>query len=102
MSNKKHSIKILESADLDMEEAVFWYKNIDFDLSLNFLMEYDKILDYLEDNSNLFIKTKSDFHEVKLKHFPYTVIYRIYDTEKIVVITSVFHQKRNPKNKNNF
>ena len=48
----------------------------------------------------LFKKNKHKYHEAFLKTFPYIVIYKIYSKDNYVVITSVFHTKRNPKSKN--
>jgi toxin ParE1/3/4 len=36
---------------------------------------------------------------LKLKHFPYSLYFTVNEEEKIVMVLSCFHNKRNPKNR---
>ena len=43
--------------------------------------------------------TYKNLRELALKKYPYYIIYFIDEDKKVVTITSLFHDKRNPKKK---
>lgn len=43
--------------------------------------------------------TYKGFYEINVRKYPFLIIYIIDEIEKIVVVTSVYHHKRNPENK---
>jgi plasmid stabilization system protein ParE len=100
MTERQFSIKLLQRAELELQESVLWYKKIDFDLAIKFIVELNNVFKYIKQNPLLFKKNKYQYHEAFLKTFPYIVIYKTYSKDNYVVITSVFHTKRNPKSKN--
>lgn len=51
------------------------------------------------DNPKIGKNKHEDCYEIKLKKFPFTVIYLIDENRKLVIITGVFHRMRDPKSK---
>ncbi len=59
---------------------------------------YNRIKD-LERHPERYPERKQFFREAKIKTFPYLVIYRIDEEEKVILISSIFHTSRNPETK---
>jgi len=49
----------------------------------------------------LLLQTISSFwlREITLKRSPYNLIFQIDEAKKVIIVFSLFHQKRNPKSK---
>jgi hypothetical protein len=65
-------------------------------LGREFLDEFDRRVETIKANPFQFsINFSGKYRFAQLKKFPYSIVYRI-DEEDFIVITSVFHQHRNP------
>jgi plasmid stabilization system protein ParE len=53
----------------------------------------------LKSDPTRFGKRHEEFREVSLKKYPYSIVFLVDEEQKLVVISSIFHQKRNPKTK---
>jgi mRNA-degrading endonuclease RelE of RelBE toxin-antitoxin system len=63
------------------------------------LEESEERLEGIRKLPDYFRKSYKQFHEAKPRRYPYSVVYFIDDENSRIVITSVFHQKRNPRYK---
>ncbi len=97
--SKKFRIKTLNKAEIELTKAIEWYDKIDIQLSEKFLLEYEKLSLMITKEPYIFRKNKHNLHEAVFKTFPFLIIYRVLETKNTIVFTSIFHQKRNPKNK---
>lgn len=79
--------------------SLFWYKRKSPHAAEQFIKHIDETLGKITDNPKRFRTTYKNFHEVRVGKFPYSIVYFIDKEEEQVVITSIFHQKRNPRKK---
>ncbi len=78
-------------------EAITWYKARSGRAAEKFISVIQKTLHEIEQRPDKFRLIHKNFHEVKTKNFPFSIVYFIDTTKNFVIITSIFHQKRNPK-----
>ena len=45
------------------------------------------------------VKSRSGYHEALVKKYPYMIVYRIDKKQTVLFITSIYHQKKHPRNK---
>ncbi|MBD0277396.1 MAG: type II toxin-antitoxin system RelE/ParE family toxin [Flavisolibacter sp.] len=67
--------------------------------SENFEAAVDERINLLRSQPDRYKKSYKQFHEVVLKKFPYSILYLINEKEKQVVISSIYHHRRNPEKK---
>jgi plasmid stabilization system protein ParE len=80
----------------EYNESFSWYGQRSIQAGVNFDTQVKLILAKIEKQPDLFRKSYKKFREAKTKKFPYSIIYFIDEKENQIVITSIFHQKRNP------
>ena len=95
--NYKH---IFEPAALDEYSAALeWYYERSENAAMNFVKEVkDKIKEVCSDPLR-YRNTYKQFREKSLKKYPFCIVYLVDEVEKVVVISSVYHHKRNPRKK---
>jgi len=86
-------------AQLEYEEAILWYLEKSNQASRNFELEINEKLKEICLKPTLYRNTKKYFREALLKKYPFSIIYFIDEEHHNIVITSVFHNSRNPKKK---
>jgi len=91
-----YKLIITPDADLQIDEAVSYYKNKASEkVALNFLEEYkntcETILDVL-----YFQFYFLEFRAVPMKIFPFLVFYTLNEEQKLIIIKAVFHTSQNP------
>lgn len=79
--------------------SLLWYKSQSPYAAEQFVRYVNETLETLIETPKRFRNTYKDFHEARVRKFPYSIVYFIDEAEKRVVITSIFHQKRNPRKK---
>ena len=94
-----YTVKLLTEAELDITEACKWYESQQKGLAKKFLKELDEQATLIVKNPLHFpIKFSERFRFATLKKFPYFIVFKIYEEEKMIYIMSVFHTSRNPIN----
>lgn len=79
--------------------SLFWYKSKSPYAAEQFVKHIDETLSKIIADPKRFRNTYKNFHEAKVKKFPYSIVYFVDEKEQRIVITSMFHQKRNPRKK---
>lgn len=93
----KYDYLFHERAQKEYEDSFKWYAERSADAAQNFSMAVDSVLQLICDHPFRWRNTHRNYHELGLKKFPFTVIYTVEANHKLVVISSVYHHKRNPK-----
>jgi plasmid stabilization system protein ParE len=83
----------------EYEDAFEWYQQRSEIAADNLIIEVEETIRSICEDPYRYRKTHKDLHEVSLRRYPYYLIYLIDDIRKIITIISLFHHKRNPKNK---
>ena len=93
-----YNIEIKRNAEQDTENAIDYYFTISIDLTIRFKDElyatYEKITTNPEFYKYLSKKKGKNYRCIRLKSFPYLVIYKIIGNSIIVI--SVFNTNRKP------
>jgi plasmid stabilization system protein ParE len=88
---------LLEDAQIDYEESLQWYAVRSDLAAVNFIKAVDAAMSLICVNPQRWRNKYKNYHELGLKKTPFTIIY-IIDTEKeLVIVTAVYHHKRNPE-----
>lgn len=88
---------IVEQAIIEIENACSFYNERVEGLGTEFSEEVWEVLDTIQHIPLLYPVKFEQFREAVLLRFPFVITYEIVD--KKVVVLSVFHTKRNPKEK---
>lgn len=84
---------------VEYKEAVEWYKNRSIVAAENLVKEVAAMITTICKDPFRFRNVYSVFRETALKRYPYTIVYFVDEKKKRVIITSVFHNKRDPAKK---
>ncbi len=87
------------SAQQDYEESVNWYMQRSIGAAEKFVAEVNTVLQLICSNPRRWRNKYKNFHEITLKKYPFTIIYTIEDDKELVIISSIYDHKRNPKTK---
>ena len=90
---------LLKHAQKDYEQSIEWYMERSVDVAEKFVKSIDSVIQLICNNPNRWRKKYKNFHEITLKKFPFTIIYTIEEDKYLIVISSIYHHKRNPKGK---
>jgi plasmid stabilization system protein ParE len=90
----KRRLVVRLEAQLDADEAAFWYDSRQPGLGDQFTHELDRVLQRLTEHPFHFPKVDLGFRRALLHQFPYAVYFA--PQEEQVVVVAVFHQHRHP------
>ena len=97
---KVYSLTIHEDATIDYNEAYYWYETNQKGFGEKFLAAIrDKTQQILSNLEAYSVKSKSGYHETIVSGFPYLIVYRVYKKQSTILITSIHHQRKHPRNK---
>ena len=91
------SIKLLKRAQVELGDACRWYEEQQIGLSDRFLSAVENSFNKIILNPEFYPKKYDTIlHFAPVRKFPYLIIYRYDERQDKIVVTSVFHTKRNP------
>jgi plasmid stabilization system protein ParE len=83
----------------EYKDAIRWYKKRSVTAAVNFVAAVKEKIETVCADPTRYRNLYKEFRETSLKRYPYYVVYYIDEHSKTIVITSVYHHKRNPKRK---
>jgi len=92
-----YNLVLKARAENELSDAISWYESQQRGLGLAFLNTIETYLNGIQQNPYLYPSRKIPYREAVVRKFPYIIIYEVVDNE--VVVYSIFHTHRNPKNK---
>lgn len=93
------TITLRKRAVKEYLEAIIWYRERSLQAAENFVRAEDVAFTNVTVHPLNYGNTYKQFREIKVQKFPYAIVYFIDNKKNEVVITTVFHYKRNPKMK---
>jgi plasmid stabilization system protein ParE len=90
----KRRLAVRPEAQLDAEEAAFWYDSQQPDLGDQFIQELDELLTRVTESPHQFPELGFGARRGLMHRFPYAVYFLVDKDSSIVV--AVLHQSRNP------
>ncbi len=89
----------LKEAQAQYEEALVWYLERSLAAAQNFVEAIDISIEKICLHPYRWRNEFENFYELGLKKYPFSIIYSIDAKNKKILITSVYHHKRNPEKK---
>src|SRR3954470_12820149 len=90
---------LLVRARNELLDAWIWYEERQEGLGDRFKNEAYKRIHEIEQHPERYPERAKFYRETMIKTFPYLIIYQIDKKEKLVIVSSIFHGRRNPKKK---
>jgi plasmid stabilization system protein ParE len=94
-----YRIAYQQRAIIEYEIATAWYKERSKQAAENFETAVNEKINLLRENPKRYKKTYREFREIQLNKYPFNIIYFVDEVKIIVIISSIYHHKRNPKKK---
>lgn len=94
-----YNIRFRPRAVKEYLDAITWYKSKSEKAVENFILSIEQTLKRIEKQPDYFRNSYKHFHEAKTAKYPYAIVYFIDEKNHLIIITTLFHQKRNPENK---
>jgi toxin ParE1/3/4 len=83
------------AAEVEALQAFLWYETIKKGLGEDFKESINLKIELLQQNPQAYSFIYKDIRSVKIKTFPYNLIYRVSNAK--IQIIAVFHHSRNPR-----
>lgn len=93
----QYNIEIRPLASIEIIEAYDWYEAQREGLGTEFLNELEDFYNSLLRNPHAYSYNEEPVRQGRIKRFPYTVVYEIFDSS--IVIYSVFMIRQDPSKK---
>jgi plasmid stabilization system protein ParE len=87
-------LQLQTEAILDIKEAFDWYEEQRKGLGDELLEEIEECYNKLREHPQYYTYLNNRFRRIKVKRFPYLLIYEIEDLK--VIVNSLHHAKRKP------
>ncbi len=94
-----YGIRYQPRAVQEYESAAVWYRERSEQAAINFIAAVKEKTDILKSDPLRYGKRYKEFRELRLKKYPFNLIYFVNEDAKLVIISSIYHHKRNPKTK---
>jgi plasmid stabilization system protein ParE len=91
-----YEIVLRLKAERAIDRAAEWYDKRNPDAARAFVVAVSAIIDEIRENPLQFPRIRGKLHRAILRHFPYSLVYRL--TGSRVVITTCVHFRRHPRN----
>jgi len=93
----KYNLIFRERAIKEIQESFDYYEEEKIGLGDRFKSQLKKEIDYILVNPKHFKVVRKSFRQAVVNLFPFLIIYKI--SKENIVIYSIFHTSRNPKEK---
>jgi len=89
-----------EAVKVDYDEAYGYYEEKLEGLGERFLSAIRAKLDEIAKKPEAFgERSKKGYREEQVETFPFSIVYKIYKTERVIFVNSVHHHKKHPRKK---
>ncbi len=87
-------LRLTTRAQLDIWEVISWYESCEEGLGERFDTKVNNMLFEISKKPTVYSYFNKDFRRAILKHFPYLIIFKVF--EKEIVIYAIIYGGRNP------
>jgi toxin ParE1/3/4 len=81
-------------ADIELEEAAFYYEKRSEGLGDDFIEEFERTIERIVSSPTRYRKVHGNIRQLRLSRFPFNVVYEIYEND--IYILAVAHVRRRP------
>jgi plasmid stabilization system protein ParE len=83
----------------EYKEAISWYLDRSETAANNFVKEIKEKIVTICTNPLQYRSTYKKMRETSLKKYPFSIVYFVNEEKQLIIISSVYHHKRNPRRK---
>jgi len=94
-----YGVTVLRKAQNEFEDSVEWYRKRSRKAAEGFITNFREAVGLVSSAPHRWPEYHKDYRECLVRDYPFTIVYRVDEPAKLVVIVSVFHQSRHPKGK---
>lgn len=94
-----YKITFRKRASKEYLETIAYYQKRSLQTAENFILTIQNSFDLIIRSPYSFRNSYKNFYEIKTKKFPFSIVYLIDDSKGFIIITTIFHNKRNPLKK---
>jgi plasmid stabilization system protein ParE len=94
-----YEVTLVHRAQNEFVESVEWYRKRNRKAAEDFITNFTEAVNLVSSAPHRWPEYHKDFRDCLVKDYPFTIVYRVDELEKRVVIISVFHHSRHPKGK---
>jgi plasmid stabilization system protein ParE len=92
-------LKLTAQAKKQYKEIVDWYSERSQQATDNFIRELDETFNKICRNPFSYRSVHQRFRILKMKTYPYYIIFSIEEKSQLIVIAKLYHTARNPEKK---
>lgn len=94
-----YSYNISPIAANEYEEAFIWYEERSVVAADAFIIAVQNAIEAACSDPLRYRNTYKNLRELTLKKYPFNLIYHIDNNKELITVISIYHHKRDPKNK---
>jgi toxin ParE1/3/4 len=94
-----YEIGFKKKAENELNKSFNYYNKRSVKYAKEFLKAIESRLLEVRENPYTYVKIEDSFHETYVKKFPFTIVFKIDEPNCLIIIISIFHQRRNPAKK---
>ena len=94
-----YKYKLHPAAQEEYESSVSWYLKRSFKTAANFVNVIEEAFICICDDPKRCRNEYRHYYEFNVKTYPFTIVYTIEESRKMIIIVAVYHQKRTPDEK---
>ena len=89
------SFRLRRAAQLDLEDAFFWYEDKQTGLGNRFLSTVREAIDRICDRPEMYVEVEPEIRRAPVRRFPFWVIYTV--EESIITVLAVVDSRQDPE-----
>ena len=90
---------LLAKAQEEYESSVNWYNERSWPAADQFIESVDHALQLICEHPDRWRNEYKKYYELGVKKYPYSIVYTIDRESELVIVSSIYHHRRNPKKK---
>lgn len=95
----QYQVVLEPSAQSEFTDSLDWYAEKSVNAASGFNDEFIRSVSAIADSPYRWPNYFARLREFQMTRYPFTIVYLIDETARLIVIVSVFHQNRHPKRK---
>jgi plasmid stabilization system protein ParE len=92
-----HKIMLLDSAEIDLDDAFIWYELNKPGLGIVFILEVDKSFQHILKYPQASGKQYKNTFRFVMKKFPYSIYYKLETASSQIQVLGILHHWQDPK-----
>lgn len=88
-----NSVLIVEQAQIEIQDALNYYKELSPELSDDLLAKFRLAVSEISLHPNLFQPIRGEYRKINLERFPYKIVFRV-DNNALTLVALAHHKRK--------